>query len=563
MKVADIDEKPQPKLCGVSENGANLAKVLFILLTGVLALFEAVLITTSSQRSVYIDVGFALETAGYNEVLDVFNASAFLPSCISDAPGIGGYANLPPPPPPLPPSPPLLSSPVSPPMPPSPNTPPSTPPWTLSDYALSALTSSQSLTNLWFSDTGESLCANDRLFSGEATVEEDCGKEPEFCGACDLSPGFLLDASLKGAGWEKPAWCQTTCPEGDPQKWEESRQWDKSWEEWKKCQTYVSLYFDTELHLPIGSFAVRSAMRGLANFFTLTLFISAVCYTGARISLHCLTMRDSTLCNCCPGCVRSCLLTFLKKGGPFALNSLMIINTKLGWNEGGAEGVPGHVYGYSLGFGQLELIFFFINVIFMIVSILFALLIFIVPTCCAAMVQLCCKCCGGKTKALQNVKNCGRVYVVMALYILSFWGFLTTIMTAMLKYYREVGLDIPSSPTVALQTFPLVDLGMTLLMFSPNIATQLGSKITNVKLVGAIRLAKVASVCFPIVIDVFLQVLEWKYEGPPSKCCKACFPCCGRGDLPKRGSVEMVDIDRPPNRDRAPAHLPTHRQLED
>ena len=73
MKVADIDEKTQPKLCGVSENGANLAKVLFILLTGVLALFEAVLITTSSQRSVYIDVGFALETAGYTMK---FNARA-------------------------------------------------------------------------------------------------------------------------------------------------------------------------------------------------------------------------------------------------------------------------------------------------------------------------------------------------------------------------------------------------------------------------------------------------------------------------------------------------------
>jgi hypothetical protein len=542
MKAAEIDEKLQRKLCGVGENGANRAKVVFILLTGLLALVEAVMITTSTKRSVYIDVAFALETAGQKEILEVFNASAFLPSCISDAPGIGGYANLPPPPPPLPPSPPPLSSPVSPPMPPSPNAPPSTPPWTESDAAISALTSSQSLTNLWFSDTEESLCANDRLFSGEATVEEDCGKEPEFCGACDLV-GFALPDSLKPKGWEKPAWCQKTCPEGDPQKLEESRQWEKSWEEWKKCQSYVSLYFDTELNLPIGTFAVRSAMRGLANFFTMTLFISAVCYTGARISLHYLTMRGSKLCDCCPGCVRSCLLAFLKKGGPFALNSLMIINTKMGWNEGGEDGTPGHVYGYSLGFGQLELIFFFINVIFMIVSILFALLIFIAPTCLAAIVQLCCKCCGGKTRALQKVKKCGRGYVVMALYLLSFWGFLTTFITAMLKYYREVGLDIPSSPTVALQAFPLVDLFMTLLMFPPNIAIQLGSKITFVKLVGAIRLAKVASVCFPIGIDVFLQVLEWKYAGPPSKCCKACCPCCGRGDLPKKGSIEMVDIE--------------------
>ena len=84
MKAAEIDEKLQRKLCGVGENGANRAKVVFILLTGALALVEAVLITTSTKRSVYIDIGFALETAGQKEILDVFNASAFLPSCTSD-----------------------------------------------------------------------------------------------------------------------------------------------------------------------------------------------------------------------------------------------------------------------------------------------------------------------------------------------------------------------------------------------------------------------------------------------------------------------------------------------
>ena len=104
---------------------------------------------------------------------------------------------------------------------------------------------------------------------------------------------------------------------------------------------------------------------------------------------------------------------------------------------------------------------------------------------------------------------------------------------------------------------------MTLLMFPPNITIQLGSKITIVQLVGALRLMKVTptltltltltltaagetltltlttapapkpkpkpkpkprpnpnpnpnpnqvvSVCFPIGIDIFLQALEWKY----------------------------------------------------
>ena len=112
---------------------------------------------------------------------------------------------------------------------------------------------------------------------------------------------------------------------------------------------------------------------GAALFFTSTLFISAVCFTAARISLHYLTMRGSKLCDCCPGCCRALLLGFLKKGGPVSLNSLMIVNTKLTWNEGGKKAppnapwptTPDHVYGYSLGFGQLELIFFGINVFFM------------------------------------------------------------------------------------------------------------------------------------------------------------------------------------------------------
>ena len=53
------------------------------------------------------------------------------------------------------------------------------------------------------------------------------------------------------------------------------------------------------------------------------------------------------------------LLAFLKKGGPISLNSLMIVNTKLTWNEDCDGGHPScsygaPVYGYSLGFGQVR-----------------------------------------------------------------------------------------------------------------------------------------------------------------------------------------------------------------
>ena len=276
MKAAEIDGKLQRKLCGVGENGANRAKVVFILITGLLALIEAVLITTSTQRSVYIDMAFALETAGMNpEDMDAFNASAFMPSCISDGAGIGGYGNLPPPPPPLSPfAPPSLTpaSPSPPMSPPSPFAPPLVPPLTTANAAISALTSSQSLTNLWFSDTAESQCKDDRLFSGEATVETDCGEEPKWCGACP--------DDLTAEDGEKPAWCAKTCPVGNEGASQESNQWQGNWEEWKKCSNYITEYFDMKFKLPIGTYTVRSAMIGLANFFTMTLFVSAICYTG-------------------------------------------------------------------------------------------------------------------------------------------------------------------------------------------------------------------------------------------------------------------------------------------
>ena len=74
---------------------------------------------------------------------------------------------------------------------------------------------------------------------------------------------------------------------------------------------------------------------------------------------------------------------------------------------------------------------------------------------------------------------------------------------------------------------------MTLFMFPPNLAIQLGSKLTLVKLVGVVRICKVISVCIPIGIDIHLQLLEWKYSGPPCKCCTKCFPWCGQGDQGK------------------------------
>ena len=72
-----------------------------------------------------------------------------------------------------------------------------------------------------------------------------------------------------------------------------------------------------------------------------------------------LTMKGSTLCECCCGPIRTILLAFLKKGGPISLNSLMIVNTKLTWNEDCDGGHPScsygaPVYGYSLGFGQVR-----------------------------------------------------------------------------------------------------------------------------------------------------------------------------------------------------------------
>ena len=112
-----------------------------------------------------------------------------------------------------------------------------------------------------------------------------------------------------------------------------------------------------------------------------------------------------------------------------------------------------------------------------------------------------------------------------------------TIVTAALKYEDWIDLanDIPSSPSIAFQSFPLIDIAMTLFMYPPNLDVQLGSKLPLVVFVGVLRIGKVVSVCIPIGIDIYLQLLEWKYSGPPCKCCTKCFPWCGRGDMPQQG----------------------------
>ena len=110
---------------------------------------------------------------------------------------------------------------------------------------------------------------------------------------------------------------------------------------------------DREVLAGVKRSTTEDVMSGMAGLFTASLFISAFGYTISRLSLHCtpaaralcdalsarasrvpaacdadLTMRGSSLCDCCPGCCRSFMLGFLKKGGPVSLNSLMIISTR-------------------------------------------------------------------------------------------------------------------------------------------------------------------------------------------------------------------------------------------
>ena len=85
-------------------------------------------------------------------------------------------------------------------------------------------------------------------------------------------------------------------------------------------------------------------------FYVYSMFVAAFCYMGARLALHQLTKSDSTLCSCCCGMCKKFLLIYLKKGGPLSLNALMIINTKLTWDE--------DFKGYGFAMGQWDLVFF-------------------------------------------------------------------------------------------------------------------------------------------------------------------------------------------------------------
>ena len=157
---------------------------------------------------------------------------------------------------------------------------------------------------------------------------------------------------------------------------------------------------------------------------------------------------------------------------------------------------------------QLELIFFFINLLFMVLSIAAALVIFALPFVCAGLFRIC-----GIKKIGKGVLRCGRGYLILMLYILAAWGLLTSLITAALKYYRVAGLNIPQSPMVVFGSFPIVDMLLTFLMFPPGINVQLNSKIPLVRVTAGFRLTKTFSVSMTLLIDIFLMVMEWKCAG--------------------------------------------------
>jgi len=139
----------------------------------------------------------------------------------------------------------------------------------------------------------------------------------------------------------------------------------------------------------------------LATLFLFNIFLSAASYTFARVSLHFLTMRGSTLCMCCSPILRKFAVKFLRFGAPIFLNSLMIVNTRLVWNEGGKPSAvgsdfypgdtPSNVYGYSVGFSHVELIFLSINMILMMVFILILLFMMALNRLIILLIRICCK----------------------------------------------------------------------------------------------------------------------------------------------------------------------------
>ena len=245
-----------------------------------------------------------------------------------------------------------------------------------------------------------------------------------------------------------------------------------------QCLDYIDLYVKKE----------HEHWQGLVGFFQSSMFIAAFCYMGARFALHQLTRSDSALCSCCCGPCKKFMLGYLKKGGPVSLNALMIINTKLTWDE--------NLGGYSLGLGQFELIFFIGNLILMILGIFLFIFTFVLPFCCAGFFKLCCCCCPTLRKCcLNKVLKGSRGYSILMLYVLSTWGLLTMVVTAFINFYSANmsvgGISMPQTPSAMLESFPLVDIVMTMFMVPKGLSTQLGSRVQLAQFVAAIRTLKV------------------------------------------------------------------------
>ena len=492
----------EKKIFGVGAEGLNNAKVFFIILTGVLALVEASTIMATCTSTVLLDTQVLKDSAimpilsglgvgdkeGVEELSEKFNSTDFYPSCL-DGPGLNrsGYVFGPAAPPPV-----WTISPP-PPFPPGTTRPPSTPPW----WTISPPPSPPSPPP--FEDDEDTAAV-----IGGATTEQ------------ALTNLWMMDTSHTDCSDDKLFQGTATVDDCHPAD--------------TYCIDYINKYAND----------VAADMRNLRYFYTLSLFIAAVCYTGARLSLHNLTKADSTMCSCCPGCMKKFLLFFLKKGGPVSLNALMVLNTKLKWDD--------DLKGYSIGVGQWDMIFFSGNLFLMIIALVVFLITFIVPLCCAG----CCKMCGC-SGGVKGVKKGARGYLIIFLYLLSTWGFLTTVISAFVhfvqKNYGVDGLAIPKSPSATFESFPLVDIAMTMLMVPPGLSVALSSDVPIAQFVAGVRCIKVGAVAMPFIIDILLLVLDCKTKGPPMSCCRKCAPswCGPHPDIETGGSGQAPGTVLAPN----------------
>ena len=492
-RVNNKKAEAEKKIFGVGSKGLNNAKVFFIILTGVLALVEASTIVATCTSTVLVDTHVLKDSSimpileglgvgsktGIEKLSEKFNSTEFYPSCLN-GPGLNrsGYVFDPASPPPAW----TVSSP--PPFPPGTARPPSPPPW----WSIPPPPSPPE--------------ADTAAIIGGATTEQ------------ALTNLWMMDKS------------HTDC--GDDKLFQGTASVDDCHPGDAHCIEYIEEYVND----------VGDDMRNMIYLYTFSLFIAAICYTGARISLHQLTKADSTMCSCCPGCMKKFLLLFLKKGGPVSLNALMVLNTKLQWDD--------DVKGYGLGVGQWDMIFFSGNLILMISAIVVFVITFIMPICCAG----CCKMCGC-SGGVDKVKKGARGYLIIFLYLLSTWGFLTTIISAFIhfvqKNYGVDGLTLPKTPSATFESFPLVDIAMTMLMVPPGLSVALRSDVPIAQFVAGVRCVKVGAVAMPFIIDILLMVLDCKTKGPPMSCCRKCAPSwCGPHD------IEAGDPDHAPGTVLAP-----------